>query len=77
MDEFESRHSSIFTAGEIAAVRAIRTNIDASINWNKNNLAVVDSWLTENYGNGASGVTASLLLLVSCLLALFNHVQPY
>lgn len=75
MDEFESRHASIFTAAEIASVRAIRTNIAASINWSKNNLETVDAWLREHYGDGASAVTASLLLLVSCLFALFSHVQ--
>lgn len=76
MDEFESRHAPIFTAAEIAAVRAIRTNIAASINWSQNHLETVDGWLREHYGDGASAVTASLLLLVSCLLVLFNQVQP-
>lgn len=77
MDEFESRHASIFTAAEIAGVNAIRTNIAASITWSENNLQIVDTWLKDNFGDtdGASTVTGSLLLLASCLLAMFNHVQ--
>lgn len=75
MDDFESRHASILTAAEIASVRAIRTNIAASIDWSNNNLPRVDAWLREHYGGGSSAVTANLLVLVSCLLVLFSHVQ--
>lgn len=76
MDEFESRHASILTAAEVASVGAIRTNIAASINWSENNFEAVNAWLKENYGDGASAVTGSLLLLVSCILYLFNNVFP-
>ncbi|KAI5638669.1 peptidase family m1 domain-containing protein [Phthorimaea operculella] len=73
MDQFEARHGAIFSAGEMAAVAAIRENIGASITWTNENLATVAAWLQENYGDSepdsANAVTSSLVVFLSVLCA--------
>nr|ASU92546.1 aminopeptidase N [Achaea janata] len=77
VDELYSRHQAIFTAGELASIAAIRENIAASITWSNENAATVEDWLRQNYGDGdgdgAAAMTASLVLLISALVAIFNY----
>lgn len=77
--EFTTRHQNIFTAGELAAVAAIEENISAAVTWSSQNAALVEAWLRENYGrvededSASTMLTASLLIVVSVITALFNH----
>ncbi|XP_041970230.1 aminopeptidase N-like [Aricia agestis] len=73
IDTFVSTHQSIFTAGEAAAVAAIRENIDASVAWSDSNLETVEDWLKVNYGSGANIVTSSLLVIISVVVAFINY----
>ncbi|KAM3967320.1 aminopeptidase N [Aphomia sociella] len=67
---FEARYQSVFTAGERASVAAIKENIGASIDWSNNNLASVNMWLNNNYGNGAIALTSSLVMVLTVILAI-------
>ncbi|XP_049870007.1 aminopeptidase N-like [Pectinophora gossypiella] len=73
IDTFVERHGAIFTAAETAVVGAIKENIASSITWSREHLAIVDSWLRLNYGNGANAVTASILLILSIFITFFNR----
>ncbi|CAH0407481.1 unnamed protein product [Chilo suppressalis] len=73
IDDLVSRHTAVFTAGEIAAIAAIRENIAASISWSDQNLEHVESWIINYYTDSASAMTASFLILLSMLVALLNH----
>ncbi|KAJ2952371.1 hypothetical protein O0L34_g4655 [Tuta absoluta] len=73
INQFEARYTSIFSAGELAAVAAIKENIDASITWTNKNLATVDAWLQANYGesepDSANAVTSTLVVFLSVFCA--------
>lgn len=73
--QFVERHSSVFTAGELAAIGGAQENIAASITWTAENEASVEAWLNENFGsgNGAAAITSSLVVLISVILAIFNN----
>ncbi|KPJ03370.1 Aminopeptidase N [Papilio xuthus] len=72
IETFISRHQSIFTAGELAAIGAIQENIAASIAWSEQNYATVSSWLNDNFRSSANVVTSSLLILISIFIAVYN-----
>uniref|UniRef100_A0A1E1VX65 ERAP1-like C-terminal domain-containing protein n=2 Tax=Pectinophora gossypiella TaxID=13191 RepID=A0A1E1VX65_PECGO len=73
IDTFVERHGAIFTAAETAVVGAIKENIASSITWSREHLAIVDSWLRLNYGNAANALTASIVLILSIFVTLFNR----
>lgn len=74
MNTFVSRHQSIFTAGEAAAVAGIRENIDASIIWSRANYDVVNDWLRLQYDdNGTNAITSSFLIILSVLVTIYNN----
>ncbi|CAH2070902.1 unnamed protein product, partial [Iphiclides podalirius] len=71
IDTFFNRHQSIFTAGELAAIAAIRENIAASIAWSEQNYNTVNSWLIENFRSGANALTCSLLVFISIFVSIY------
>ncbi|XP_028036144.1 aminopeptidase N-like [Bombyx mandarina] len=79
INQLVSRHQAIFSAGEQASISAIREHIAASIAWGKDNAAVVEDWLEDNYGepkpeepSAAHSTTAGFIVLLSAVVAFFN-----
>nr|ADL38969.1 aminopeptidase N2 [Diatraea saccharalis] len=75
INAFATSHANIFTAGELASIAAIRENIAASVSWNDQNLNNVESWINDYYYTGsASAMTASIVVLLSFFVTLFNQL---
>ncbi|XP_072939565.1 aminopeptidase N-like [Epargyreus clarus] len=73
IDTFFNRHQSIFTAGELASIAAIRENIAASITWTNDHYDVVNTWLRDTHGSNANIITSSFIIILSVLVTLFNY----
>ncbi|CAK1599088.1 unnamed protein product [Parnassius mnemosyne] len=72
IDTFFDRHQSIFSAGELAGIAAIRENIQASIAWSDQHYDTVYSWLNENFRSSASILSSSLLIIISIFITIYN-----
>ncbi|CAB3260804.1 unnamed protein product [Arctia plantaginis] len=76
LTQLVSRHQSVFTAGEWAALAGVQENIAASITWTTENEASVEAWLNENYGSGAAAITSGRAIIDVTITDIDTRDQP-